>query len=482
MFGPGQDKIKSKLTLLGASLSLCGVGVYWWKHYYSQHKQHESSLSTSDKEQYNHAISPTLQNLLFGVTSIAWMTQLNDPNSIPKELSILNMSGVTDLFGNTLNTLRNYIDKTSQTHHILQQIKLNSQLLLPAGIIASVFTISIVEKRDFIKNNTIYKKFKQLVTHPLITSLIQIFGYVWPWYCMINNKKNNIQNNNEFGEFRYWYAMLFLTNILYVKLLNNQRGILFKFLHIRDIPYFSLISQSFSLFSKNIDVKNSKLDQFYGILSICHIGNLIASSIFGLFDNANIKVFQSLTSILISIIYLLLKKFDICQSIFVFFWIPSIFYMYYILGIPEITQIEKNLYLCNMAAIKDENLILDKYKISNIVELHDKDYKIKTQDKYKNLSYLSMQVDDRHFYPIIDKFNESNQFIQRAVDNGENVAVHCSAGVSRSATIVTAYLIHIGYTYDEAIAKMTKLRNSFDPNSGFLNQLKQYERNKRDVV
>ncbi len=54
------------------------------------------------------------------------------------------------------------------------------------------------------------------------------------------------------------------------------------------------------------------------------------------------------------------------------------------------------------------------------------------------------------------------------------MVVHCSAGASRSASIVTAYLIYSGYSYEGAMKRMNALRESFDPNTGFRNQLKEF--------
>ncbi|RWS28659.1 dual specificity protein phosphatase 19-like protein [Leptotrombidium deliense] len=51
--------------------------------------------------------------------------------------------------------------------------------------------------------------------------------------------------------------------------------------------------------------------------------------------------------------------------------------------------------------------------------------------------------------------------------------VHCNAGVSRSASVVIAYLIHTrSITYEEAFDIVKRARPCINPNSGFVNQLK----------
>ena len=73
---------------------------------------------------------------------------------------------------------------------------------------------------------------------------------------------------------------------------------------------------------------------------------------------------------------------------------------------------------------------------------------------------------------IIKYFKECIEFIEKA----DKVFVHCLCGVSRSATIVIAYLMwkaHCGY-YDAYF--FVKNRRCFiAPNDGFVHQLKIFE-------
>jgi dual specificity phosphatase 12 len=73
-------------------------------------------------------------------------------------------------------------------------------------------------------------------------------------------------------------------------------------------------------------------------------------------------------------------------------------------------------------------------------------------------------------------FPETNAFIQSSVDKEENVLIHCEAGMSRSATIVTAYLMWSKrISPKEAISIIKASWPSASPNGGFFNQLQIFQ-------
>ena len=58
-----------------------------------------------------------------------------------------------------------------------------------------------------------------------------------------------------------------------------------------------------------------------------------------------------------------------------------------------------------------------------------------------------------------------------------NVFVHCSGGISRSPTLVLAYMIKKCHmALDDAFTKMRQLRKIVDPNIGFIVQLRDWEK------
>jgi predicted ATP-grasp superfamily ATP-dependent carboligase len=60
--------------------------------------------------------------------------------------------------------------------------------------------------------------------------------------------------------------------------------------------------------------------------------------------------------------------------------------------------------------------------------------------------------------PTIEQLQEGIAFIRRVVDGGGRVYVHCSEGVSRAPTMVTAFLIDQGMTLPEAIDHIRRSR------------------------
>lgn len=74
------------------------------------------------------------------------------------------------------------------------------------------------------------------------------------------------------------------------------------------------------------------------------------------------------------------------------------------------------------------------------------------------------------YFPIVYRF------IDKFISNNQSVIVNCYAGISRSTTLVTSYLMRkYRLTSDAAMNKVKIERPCFGPNPGFIRQLKQYE-------
>jgi predicted protein tyrosine phosphatase len=84
-------------------------------------------------------------------------------------------------------------------------------------------------------------------------------------------------------------------------------------------------------------------------------------------------------------------------------------------------------------------------------------------------------VKDMEDFDISQYFDESFEYLERH-RRYTSILVHCFAGVSRSATLVIAYLMRKNnWGYDRAFAFVKEKRNRICPNSGFVKQLRSFD-------
>ncbi|KAL5965894.1 Dual specificity protein phosphatase 14 [Taenia solium] len=93
-----------------------------------------------------------------------------------------------------------------------------------------------------------------------------------------------------------------------------------------------------------------------------------------------------------------------------------------------------------------------------------------TQIPVEDIDYSNLR---RHFDEVADR-------IDREARRGGKTVVHCMAGISRSATMVLAYLVkHQGMSLYEAYEYVLSIRPCIHPNIGFWRQLISYEEARR---
>lgn len=105
-----------------------------------------------------------------------------------------------------------------------------------------------------------------------------------------------------------------------------------------------------------------------------------------------------------------------------------------------------------------------------------------TPEAYDGLGirYLGVEAHDSPAFDMSIHFQTAADFIHRALSQpGGKILVHCAVGVSRSATLVLAYLmLYHHLTLVEAIKKVKDHRGII-PNRGFLRQLLALDRRLR---
>ncbi|XP_060517754.1 dual specificity protein phosphatase MPK-4-like [Cylas formicarius] len=142
-------------------------------------------------------------------------------------------------------------------------------------------------------------------------------------------------------------------------------------------------------------------------------------------------------------------------------------------GPISVDQIEDHLFLGSLAAAKDI-ATLNRLKITHIIT-------IDTCPLPRNILELShvvlkyIQLSDEPKEDLLSYLDETDSFIKEGLGKG-NVLIHCYFGVSRSATVVIAYIMKkYELTYTEAFEKVKAKRRIVFPNKGFVSQLKLYK-------
>eukprot|EP01111_Echinosteliopsis_oligospora_P013267 TRINITY_DN4721_c0_g1_i1.p1 TRINITY_DN4721_c0_g1~~TRINITY_DN4721_c0_g1_i1.p1 ORF type:complete len:162 (+),score=27.21 TRINITY_DN4721_c0_g1_i1:88-573(+) len=92
------------------------------------------------------------------------------------------------------------------------------------------------------------------------------------------------------------------------------------------------------------------------------------------------------------------------------------------------------------------------------------------------IKYHRICVEDNATENILRYFDEASDFIDDHVKKGQAVMVHCTAAVSRSPSIIMAYLMRFQkISLREAHARVKSARKQICPNLGFWAQLVVYE-------
>lgn len=131
------------------------------------------------------------------------------------------------------------------------------------------------------------------------------------------------------------------------------------------------------------------------------------------------------------------------------------------------------LYLGNERDAQDLDLLL-RLNIGYVVNVttHLPLYHQKAGLRYKRLPATDNSKQNLRQY-----FEEVFEFIEEAYQSGQGVLVHCQAGVSRSATVVIAYLMkHTLMTMTDAYKYVRSRRPVVSPNLNFMGQLLEFER------
>uniref|UniRef100_A0A3B5LDS8 Dual specificity protein phosphatase n=1 Tax=Xiphophorus couchianus TaxID=32473 RepID=A0A3B5LDS8_9TELE len=125
-----------------------------------------------------------------------------------------------------------------------------------------------------------------------------------------------------------------------------------------------------------------------------------------------------------------------------------------------------------LRSVANDRYSLWKLGITHVVNAaHGRTYCQGSRDFYgATVEYYGVPADDSPSFDLSRYFLPTAEYIHNSL-NANGVLVHCAVGVSRSASLVLAYLmIYHSYTLLAAINKVKECRWIF-PNRGFLKQL-----------
>lgn len=129
-------------------------------------------------------------------------------------------------------------------------------------------------------------------------------------------------------------------------------------------------------------------------------------------------------------------------------------------------QITDYIYIGNRTALYDQKQ-LKAEGISKILQLLD--FQINPDPEY---DFLFIQTSDSEQQNLGLVLPMALRFIHQAALNRQRVLVHCNAGVSRSGSIVIAYLMAcLRIPFKQALGLVQEKRACVDPNPGFAEYL-----------
>ncbi|XP_028812651.1 dual specificity protein phosphatase 22-A [Denticeps clupeoides] len=97
----------------------------------------------------------------------------------------------------------------------------------------------------------------------------------------------------------------------------------------------------------------------------------------------------------------------------------------------------------------------------------------------EDMTYLCIQAADASNQNLSQHFKECIRFIHECRLSGGACLVHCLAGVSRSTTMVVAYLMTVtNYGWEECLSAVKAVRSFVGPNYGFQQQLQEFQMTK----
>jgi protein-tyrosine phosphatase len=140
------------------------------------------------------------------------------------------------------------------------------------------------------------------------------------------------------------------------------------------------------------------------------------------------------------------------------------------------SQLAPGLFVGGEVVAKSRSILLES-NISHVINCVGQLY----DSYFDELEYLKLYLNDSPNEDLLAVLYDSFTFIENAHKDDGNVFLHCSQGVSRSMSLAIAYRMwKEGRNYEDIFTEAKQLRPVANPNIGFVFQLMQWWKRRRD--
>jgi len=145
----------------------------------------------------------------------------------------------------------------------------------------------------------------------------------------------------------------------------------------------------------------------------------------------------------------------------------------------NVSEIVPRVYISDLAFAENPTL-LSNYHITHILStMPDKIFHPPPSLLPLQPTRFQVRIEDLPFAELAAHLPETTAFIHNALRSSPEtrVLVHCAEGISRSVSVVAAYLMaQYGMTPNDAVMFIKGKRRAANPNFGFIQQLHEYAR------
>lgn len=153
--------------------------------------------------------------------------------------------------------------------------------------------------------------------------------------------------------------------------------------------------------------------------------------------------------------------------------------MYFYSELSEISEIiPDSLYLSGSSPVTSDNLkALGVTAVVCALSEYEERRLLADRRIPDSVKLLHVRITDAESSDISTHFDRAGEFIDQEINDGGRVLVHCAAGISRSTSLVLAYLVRYrNYDLRNAFNLVKSSRKVVRPNNGFFQHLINYER------